>query len=368
MAERPVRILHCPDNVAGNAAGLARAEREIGLDSWSAALRSHRFGFQPDEIVFNPGDGMLRRASKRWALIWRAIRDYDIIHFNFGQSILRSRRDLPLIRASGKVIAVTYQGSDARQGDVCRELFQFSPYEDEEFFQVTKRKNKKNRKYIAAFDRHADCIFALNPDLMKVLPERTQFLAYSSVYPEEWIPPEPPPSNPVPVVLHAPSNRSVKGTAIVLDAVDRLRNEGVPFEFRLVEKMTHAEARKLYASADLLVDQLLLGWYGALAVELMCLAKPVICYIRSGDLDRIPKAMRESLPIINATPQSFYDTLKDCLTNRRHELPEIGRRGRAFAERWHDPRTVARQTKAAYEEVLARRAAGRNPASLQQSR
>ena len=32
----------------------------------------------------------------------------------------------------------------------------------------------------------------------------------------------------------------------------------------------------MYAQADLVVDQVLIGWYGALAVETMAMGKPVI--------------------------------------------------------------------------------------------
>ena len=40
-ADRPVAILHAPADVGGNAYGLSRAERELGLDS--------------DVAVFSPG-------------------------------------------------------------------------------------------------------------------------------------------------------------------------------------------------------------------------------------------------------------------------------------------------------------------------
>ena len=55
-------------------------------------------------------------------------------------------------------------------------------------------------------------------------------------------------------------------------------------EIRYVEvtRLPHAEAMKLYAQADLVIDQLLAGWYGGFAVETMAMGKPVVCYIRGG--------------------------------------------------------------------------------------
>jgi len=48
----------------------------------------------------------------------------------------------------------------------------------------------------------------------------------------------------------------------------------------------------LSETADLLVDQLLTGWYGAVAVEMMALGKPVVCYLREDDLKFIDSRMR----------------------------------------------------------------------------
>jgi glycosyltransferase involved in cell wall biosynthesis len=103
-----------------------------------------------------------------------------------------------------------------------------------------------------------------------------------------------------------------------------------------------------------LVDQLVVGWYGGVAVELMALAKPVIAHIDPADLDALPEAMRSELPVIDANAQTLTDVLHDLLTTRRHELPEIGRRSRSFAEKWHDPNVLAARTEAAYRDALRR--------------
>jgi glycosyltransferase involved in cell wall biosynthesis len=156
-----------------------------------------------------------------------------------------------------------------------------------------------------------------------------------------------------PLVVHAPFQPGVKGTRFVLDAVERLKAEGVELEFVLLEGKTIEEARRLYERADLLVDQLLLGWYGGIAVELMALGKPVVCHIRESDLGVLPEEMRAELPIIPATTETIYDVLREWLTQRRSELPEVGRRGRAFVERWHDPVKIAEGLKDVYAEIAS---------------
>src|SRR5690606_2571856 len=104
------------------------------------------------------------------------------------------------------------------------------------------------------------------------------------------------------------------------------------------------------------VDQLLIGWYGGLAVECMALGVPVVAHIAADDLAGVPAEMARELPIVDATPATVRDVLRDLLTARRAELPELGRRARAFAERWHDPRRVAADVIACYEQALDHRA------------
>jgi len=372
---RPLKILHCPELVGGNPYSIAKAERAIGLISRCVALRPHPFGYPADQILSSGGE--IAALIARWRLLALAMGDYDVIHFNFGQSTMPQRipedtsskrgypawakrlhnvyasmlelKDLKLLKRMGKGIVMTYQGDDARQGDFLRSHCKISSADESGYY--SQESDRMKRERIKSVDRSADAIFAVNPDLLHVLPARAQFLPYAHLD-IAAIQPVPPRSLSVPVVVHAPSHRGVKGTRFILDAVKRLESEGVPFKFVMIEGVSHAEALRLYADADLLVDQLLIGWYGGLAVELMALAKPVVAYLREEDMHFIPLAMREALPVVNATPQSIYKVLRDLLTVRRHQLRELGERGRKYVETWHDPIRVASTLKTTYESVV----------------
>jgi hypothetical protein len=355
--------------VAGIPRALAAAEREVGLDSWSVSFYPNAAGEHADETVFDRTMSPLQREARRWRLVRRALNDFDVVHFNFGLSLMPSShstanggirrslyglyargfefRDLAWLKRRGKAIVVSFLGDDARQVDVSRTIFDIThaagaPTHDDD----------RKRRAIAAFARTADRIFAVNPDLLHFLPDRAEFLPYAAVDLRAWKVLET--SNEVPRVVHAPSDRAVKGTRFVLEAVQQLQSDGVRFEFELVEGRTRSEARHAYERADLLVDQLLAGWYGTLAVELMALGKPVVAFVRQGDLHYIPPQMRDDLPIVSAMPESIYDVLKHLLTERRAELPELGRRSRDYVERWHDPLTIAARLKADYESIAQR--------------
>lgn len=195
-------------------------------------------------------------------------------------------------------------------------------------------------------------MYALNPDLLRYLPARAEFLPYASVDLAAWSPVGVRRHDGPPVVVHAPTDRAVKGTAALVDAVERLRRIGLELELVLVEGVSRDDARRAYERADLLVDQLYTGWYGSIAVELMALGKPVVAHLRADDLERIPHGMREQLPVIDATATTIESVLAEWLAQRREELAAVGARGRAYVERWHDPLTVAARTKGAYEQAL----------------
>jgi glycosyltransferase involved in cell wall biosynthesis len=378
--ERPLRVLHCPDIVAGNAQELARAEREIGLASWAIALQHNPYGYESDEFLTEEPSTSASRQLARFRLLWRALRDFDLIHFNFGQTILvndwmrggrtatgirglalrgvlRARKpfaysDLALLRAAGKGLVVTFQGDDARQGDYARANFPITFANEVEPSYYTPKGDALKRHHIRQFARYADRMYAVNPDLLHVLPAGSRFLPYSHVDLRKWSVIAPSASRRPPIIVHAPTHRAVKGTRYLLEAVERLKAEGVPFELRLVEGLRRDEARRVYEQADLLVDQLLAGWYGGLAVELMALGKPVICYIRETDLHFLPREMRDDIPIIGATPSSIYDVLKEWLM-RRADWEHVGMRSRAYVERWHDPIGIAKTVALDYRDVMS---------------
>ncbi len=351
-------MLHVPTAVGGHPGGLARAERELGLASIAVSLAPPAFGHPIDEVLERAGDGTMRRFARRGGLLLRALRAFDVVHFNYGRTLLPyprqpeglagaagrlfALRDLPLLRAAGKRVVVTFQGDDARLAAVGGDLVAAVPEHYRPALDAARRRT------IEAFSRHAHAIFYLNPDLGAVLPARAAFLPYASVDPREWTPAAEPANGP-PLIVHAPSDPRVKGTDHVVAAVERLRAEGVDLRFELVEGIPLAAAETVYRRAAIVVDQMLAGWYGGLAVEAMALGKPVVCAVREDSLRYVPPDLAEALPIVRATPKTLTDVLRRLLL-APEERRAAGAAGRAFVQRWHDPLVVARTVVASYRD------------------
>jgi glycosyltransferase involved in cell wall biosynthesis len=190
---------------------------------------------------------------------------------------------------------------------------------------------------------------------LHILPDSAEFLPYSHISLSEWLPLFNQNENRPLRIGHAPSHRAVKGTELIIDAVEELKLAGYHFDFILIEGISSSEAKEIYKNIDVLVDQLFAGWYGGLAVEAMALGKPVIAYIRQEDLHFIPAQMRMDLPIFQAEPRTIHEVLENILKMPRTDLVKMAKKSRAYVEKWHNPITIAKRIKTDMEFALGKK-------------
>lgn len=151
-------------------------------------------------------------------------------------------------------------------------------------------------------------------------------------------------------ILHAPNHQAVKGTPSVVKAVDELFAQGYDIELMIIQRVPNDELLRRMADADIVVDQLIIGWYAMFALEAMASGKPVVCYIRPDLKEFYENAggfEKDEMPIISATPLSLKDTLRELIENK-DRLAEIGRRSREFVERHHSYDVVGKW----FEDIL----------------
>lgn len=380
LVKGKLNVLHAPENVGGNPQGLSRALCQLDVASQVLILSQTVYNYKADVVVWGSGGYLPVREIKRLLAMIRFLPNADVVHYNFGTTMstppffgawkgkglvrtffryayclygnMLQLLELNYLKFRKKPIFVTYQGDDARQGGFCQEHFKYNiaDHVDDDRYHPCRDKEKMWR--IRRFSKYAEKIYTVNPDLLYVLPPGSEFVPYSHISLDDWQPVYSQMEKRPLRFVHAPSNRGVKGTAYVLKALDALKDEGFSFELFLVEGQSQKEARKVYEQADVLVDQLFAGWYGGLAVELMALGKPVVVYIRDEDLKFIPNRMRQDLPFVQVTSETIKDGLWKVLTMPRDELLALGRRSRAFVERWHDALDIAKRIKSDYEQAL----------------
>jgi glycosyltransferase involved in cell wall biosynthesis len=360
-----MRILHGPVNVGNQPWILSRAERRLGASS-DLVTRSDTWLKYPADLVLSADSARpMEIAARSVAYGLRKQWRYDVLHFYFGQTFLSpgfplsknavldeilnrlTTIDLRVARLLGKKLFMTLQGCDVRlagEGNKRNDWTMCAPQHCEMYQRcldvLDDRRRYLMNKVLPLFDR----VFYLNPELGHVVPNG-QFLPYANVEIEKFATALPS-SHGKPRIVHAPSAGRIKGTPMILKALQQLRSR-YDFDLVVVEKKTHEEALELYRSADLAIDQVLAGWYGGFAVEMMAMGKPVACYIRESDMTFIPEAMKRELPVFKINPGNLVEDIAAIL-DRRPEWKARGQEARRYVERWHNPELVAEAMLRAY--------------------
>lgn len=298
-----MRVTHCPVNTAGIPWANVQALRAKGVDAQLVVFNRYRLHPEADVDLERHG-GLARQQLTQWRAFAQLAPQTDLFHFYFGLTLLPKAAQFPLLRLLRKRSVMHFLGSDIR-GRLPAEL---------------------------EWAKRAGALVVGSYDAIRWVPEAHVVPPGIDV---AAITPSPPAATGSPVVLHAPSSRSRKGTAEVIAACDR-----IGLRLSLVEGMDHVQAFERYRAADLVVDQLNAGWYGMFAIEAMALGKPVVSFLHEEAVRRTEEAFGIAVPIVHATKESLVDVL-DRLAASPGELRRIGAASRAYVERVHDLAHVA---------------------------
>jgi soluble cytochrome b562 len=115
----------------------------------------------------------------------------------------------------------------------------------------------------------------------------------------------------------------------------QLAEEGVQVDFRLLEGVSHDEARRAIQGADIIVDNLLTGDYEVVALEAMASSRVAVANIQAAVAAAYPDA-----PVVSADPDSFVERMRSLIANV-DERRELAARGRPYVARIHDSPVIA---------------------------
>jgi glycosyltransferase involved in cell wall biosynthesis len=293
-------VVHTPLNVAGIPWTNVQALRRKGVDAQLVVVERQRLHPEADRSLDRPA-GFWGRQAVQWPAFLRLLPRTDVFHFYFGWTLVPRKLQWPILKATRRGSVLHFLGSDIRG------------------------KTPEQLRYA----RGADARIVGSYDALR-------WVADAHVVPPgldlgQYTPSQSPPRERArPIVLHAPSSRQRKGTEHVIDACSKL-----DVELDIIEALPHAEARRRYERADIVVDQLNAGWYGIFALETMALGKPVLSYLRPEAVRETEHAMGVEVPVVPVTKETLREQIAE-LAASPEERRRIGAASRAYVEQVHD--------------------------------
>lgn len=344
------KIFHGPVNICGQATKLSSWQKKKGVISDTITFKHNIYDPPGDYCLCLNEYSILTKQIIRFTFFLFCLFKYNLFHFNFGQSLLPLNLDLPFLKLFRKKILMTYCGSDIR-------LIEIEKTRNKYWKLINFGLNKPKYDFIKKIKMQWQNLF-----VQKSFAPRNIYAYAKTVIPEKkiikdlWIhnamaierhsKPEYS-TNEIPVIVHAPSQKDIKGTSYVEKAIQSLKSKGYKFEFRLIHGIPYQEAHRVFRDeADIIVDQFILGGIGQLAFEGMYYGKPVISYL-------IPSVMDEHFPdcpIVNATIDNL-DKKIAWLLEHPEERIKLGKAGRAFVERHLDLEVLNKKIWVIYKEV-----------------
>ena len=355
IAQPDYSVLLAPIDQAGQPAALVRALRERSVDARMYEFRAHPFAYGSD-LVLDP-KALRRNRSKALfdALEYLLAQDFDLYHFwhttllHFSLHRGLTGMDLPLIKSAGSAVLFRFTGWDARRTDEEQVWNPHSAFKHGYTLNGYMSDDDK-RRWLDHLRCYVDCFIVQDPELgryvpeARIVPRAIDLAKWESVGGRH---------SARPVLVHAPTDTGSKGTALFEAALERLADEGLDFEYRPLRDLSNVDMRAQMAAADIVLDQLHIGWYGVTTVEAMALGKPSVVYVHP----EAEQALGEVLPVAHADPDNVTDVLRAIIKDADHRI-ELGAQARNFAERHHCAGVVASRLDEIYREL---RPAPRDP-------
>jgi len=356
--QRPLRILVGTFEVAGMLPDFADGFRQLGHQVTSAIAVRNRF--YPDfhyDVDIGPNAGELplpdwmRRSRSAWVrvprglterlnrqrLLFGLIRRHDVFFFQWaGMSLTEGSREFGLLRRLDKKIITMFCGSDVRSIPAYAEEFASVATTPEWRSELMGRMNSDEFKPLRNMRRaelYSDAIYSLpNQSSLAVRPYDHAFLPIDLSKYEFRIH-----DRAIPVIVHAPSSKAIKGTAEILGALERLRRDGIEFELDLLQDVPNEEVKAHLSNADVVIDQLFFPLHGKLGIEAMASG----CALATGnrqDLEPFPA----DRPIWHIDLSNIDAQLRRLLTDRDLRR-KLAAEGRQYVERYHSHVAVTRR-------------------------
>ncbi|WP_223625931.1 hypothetical protein [Microbacterium sp. EST19A] len=338
--DKPIRVLIAPVNYSGQGRAWARA-----LEAADASISARNmavdvpggFSFDADLVVpvgtYHNGtewqDRQLAAASRATHVLIEAEEP------PFGRMLSRSVvAQAAALVERGVDVAYLAHGTDVRLPSRHMSDNPWSHYGDPALY--APRAEILAARNIRLLEESGRPLFVSTPDLLDYLPSASWCPVV--VDPARWATERPHrPDGPL-RVAHVPSVSTVKGTQLILPALEKLDQEGI-IDLRLVQGVPSAEMPAVFAAAEVVVDQVRIGSYGVAACEALAAGCIVVGHVSERVRTEVERRTGRVLPVVESDPTGIEAALRSLAA--LPDRSELIVAGVDFVRHVHDGRLAA---------------------------
>ena len=265
----------------------------------------------------------------RVTLIKKMLRDADLFIFIWSSAFWEEEKLLNFLNSNSIPIITLFLGSEIRDYQEFTKKYNITRWVfPQKYFQISTldkiNKLRLHEKYSTQIYSVPDqSIHAIRPYRHLQLPFQVDKFHFNIPKREHT------------VVIHCPSEPYIKGTDVIKDTLNKLKLEGLKFEFEYVSNIPHNELLLKLANADVLVDEIILHGPGLLGFEGMFSG----CAVATKHLNDSPSSF--SPPILAIDEENIYEKLKLLLTNKKLRI-ELAKKGRDYALENNDIKKIVK--------------------------
>lgn len=335
---KPFRMLVGPVNYAGQGYRWCRAAESSGRVSAQNYVHeaNNPFRYGADHVL----SWRTAEHSRAWQ---RAM--LDDIRNNYTHVLIEAcypilggmfkgdvRRQVALLREAGVTVGVVGHGTDVRLPSTHMAHSKWSHFHNSESWVAAELVETVVEQNLTLINDLAAPTFVSTAGLLVDLPN-AQFLGVV-IDPEKWQNDRPLLEGKRLKVVHAPTNPYAKGTPMITPIVQRLIQEGL-VDYVEIQNVTNDEMPRIFAEADIVLDQFRAGDYGVGACEAMASGRIVLTYVTEQVRAEVEKQSGMALPIPDVAVDTLEKVLRDIFARREH-YRELAATGPEFVRRIHN--------------------------------
>jgi len=293
----------------------------------------------------------VRNFFERVVYFFKLLPRYDLWHFNFLECFFFYPLNLLILKLFGKKIILTCRGADVRDRlDFLPRNFFSQAHSWPQYYQKQQHRpfwlRLKQKIRLQIFLYFADKVVLTGPFLAGAVGRFDKIIPYARDIPGKINLKK---NHQKIKILHIPSESLVKGTEIIQKTFRKLQKKYKNCQFKILEPMPRPQLLKELDRADIVVDQILVGWYGGQAVEAMAKGKIVVAFLNPTYLALVD--FGQEIPIWKTTPWSLAADLETLLEVYPAIQKKWAQKSFDFARKIHRSEKIAQQYLEIYREL-----------------